>query len=73
MKLPRATEGLIRDALKEVTVRALVAEQCPDLDATRKALREVWWAVHHATELVNTTEREIRDAALYANEHRSAA
>lgn len=64
MRLPTTTEAAVRDALREVTTRALVAEQCPDTDATVRALREVSWAVIRAAELIRTAERETRAAVI---------
>lgn len=63
----------VRSAMSEVKVRAVVAERCDDLDTARKALREVTWAAMRAAEILNTVERETREAAIYAAEHRSAA
>ena len=72
MRLPSTTEAAVRDALHEVTVRALVAEQCPDTEATVKALREVSWAVIRAAELIRTAERETRAAAVETHERKAA-
>lgn len=63
----------IREALTEVEVRARVAQQQPDTAATRKALREVSWAVIRAAEIIGDIERETRDSAIAATERRSAA
>jgi hypothetical protein len=54
----------IRTALNEVSIRALAAEGCDDLATARKALREVTWAAIRAAEIINTIERETREAAL---------
>lgn len=63
----------VRQALSELTIRALTAEGCDDLETARKALREVTWAVVRAGEIINTVERETREAALEAASRRSAA
>lgn len=68
MRLPSTTEAAVRDALHEVTVRALVAEQCPDTDTTMKALRDVSWAVIRAAELIRSAEREVRAEAIERKE-----
>lgn len=66
-------EQAVRAALNEVTLRALTAEGCSDLETARKALREVSWAVIRAGEILNTVEREVRETALENLNRRSAA
>lgn len=66
-------EQAVWSALNEVTMRALAAEGCADMETARKALRDVTWAVIRAGEILNTIERETREAALENLNRRTAA
>lgn len=69
--LAPGAQSVIREALNEVSIRAHVAEECGDVEATIQALREVSWAVIHAAELIRSAERATRALALA--QHKDAA
>lgn len=64
MTLPPTASGQVEAALREVTAKALEAQETPDLISARRALNDVWHAVHAAAETLNRAEREARNAAL---------
>jgi hypothetical protein len=73
MNLSRAANTRIRAAVHAVATRAHEAEMAPDLDAMKRALNEVWHAVHDARETINQAERETREDALARLNQRDAA
>lgn len=60
MTLPPTASGQVDAALRAVTEAAQTAQDTSDLEAAKRALNAVWWAVHDATETLNRAERETR-------------
>lgn len=71
LRLPADRAVVARQALREVTLAAQLAEQAPDTDAARQALWAVRDACVRAADLINTAEHEARQAALES--HRRVA
>lgn len=59
----RASQAAIGAALRDIVSRALIAEQSPDLDAMRLAVRDVRDACLRAWETINAVEAETRAIA----------
>lgn len=61
-------QGNVEQALVQVMDLATAARNAPDLDAAKKALNEVWFAVHIAQEALIDADKATREAALQAME-----
>lgn len=64
MTLPDAHAILVAEALDAVVAHAAKAKCARDTDGAKRELNAVWFAVHRATETINTAESEARRQAL---------
>jgi hypothetical protein len=64
LKLSPERADAVAKAIRAVTHKAHQAEQATDTVAARKAMNEVWFAVHDAQQLLNDAEKATRDEAL---------
>jgi hypothetical protein len=71
--LDPATEANLADALAAVQKAADEARKAPDLDAMKRTLNRVWFAVHDAQATITQAEAQTRKAALETVNLRSAA
>ena len=63
----------VSKAIREIGRKVHEATLASDTAAARKALNEIWWAVHEAAERLNEAEAATRDEALAQLRERSAA